>query len=99
MPVWKNCQNRQFIDEGDLADCDVRIDGKEIVVSFKGDDGNPVVYIGKEIGDGHYELRSKDHGTATLHRFPKSHFLEGFWRDGSDEGMWRIVLNRNPDSK
>lgn len=94
MTVWKNCEHEQVMDFELMPQCDVKIDGRDIVVSYRGDRG-PIVYTGREIGDGHYDLQSASHGKATLHRFPNSYILEGFWRDGAERGMWRITLTRD----
>lgn len=74
--------------------CDVKIDGKNIVVSYI-EEGRPiaVIYKGTEHEPGHYELSNKDvKGRATLHRFKGSKFLEGWWQENGTQGMWRITL-------
>ena len=72
--------------------CEVRISKDEIVVSYDDEDG-PVVYKGKNKGDGHFDLRArKVEGQASLHMFEGSHILEGFWKEGIKKGMWRIML-------
>ncbi len=74
--------------------CDVRIDGKKIVVSYI-EEGVPraVIYEGTEHDPGHYELSNKDmKGRATLHRFKDGKFLEGWWQENGIQGMWRITL-------
>ncbi len=71
--------------------CEVRIDDKEIVVTYQ-EDGSVVEYRGKNNLDGHFDLQSDLGGKATLHMFPGSIFLEGNWGEGSDRGFWRITL-------
>ena len=97
MELWKNCIMETFYYDGpfDSATCQVRIDGDKIVVSYK-DEGfaKTVVYNGVDHGIGHYELSCpEEHGHATLHRFNKdSRYLEGYWEERPDSGMWRIEL-------
>jgi hypothetical protein len=95
MQVWQNCRVDIFYYDG-IADtgepCEVRIDKDEIVVSYDDEDG-PVVYKGKNKGDGHFDLRArKIEGQASLHMSEGSHILEGFWKEGINKGMWRITL-------
>ena len=74
--------------------CDVKIDGKSIVVSYI-EEGRPtaVIYKGTEHESGHYELFKEDgKGRATLHRFKDGGFLEGWWQENGMQGMWRITL-------
>lgn len=77
-------------DEGE--ECEIRIDGNEIVLSYK-DDGSVVIYKGKDEGHGHFVLECPEkQAKATLHQIPKSKFLEGFWIEEGDKGFWRIIL-------
>lgn len=93
--LWKKCTMDTFYYDGEAdtdSDCEVRIDGNEIVISYDGGEG-PVVYKGQAKGTGHYELRSVGvEGRATLHMFEGGKFLEGFWIEDGTEGMWRITL-------
>jgi hypothetical protein len=74
------------------GDCQVRIDGTKIVVSYEQHDG-PTVYEGEEVASGHFKLTSaRKSGRATLHRMPGENLLEGHWIEGQDQGMWRIQL-------
>lgn len=78
--------------------CEVRImdDGK-IVVSYE-TDSDFVVYKGEEQGQGHYLLESEEpQGRASLHRFPGSLILEGYWEEDGMKGMWRIELGEVAD--
>jgi len=57
-------------------ECEVRIDGAKIVVSY--DDGGPVTYEGEAISPGHFRLACpRKKGRATLHRAPDDNVLEG----------------------
>jgi hypothetical protein len=54
-----------------------------------------VVYEGKEVASGHFELScTRKQGRATLHQVPGEDLLEGHWTQGQDQGMWRIQLKR-----
>ena len=73
-------------------ECEIRINGNEIVVSYK-DDDEVVIYKGKDEGHGHFVLECPERkGKATLHQIPKSKFLEGFWIEEGYRGFWRITL-------
>lgn len=96
MTIWKNCHADIFYcdDKPELKDpgYEVRITPDEIVISYEGDVGW-VNWKGHDLGGGHYELASAEvDGRAMLHRFGDSEFLEGYWSEGSDHGMWRICL-------
>lgn len=70
----------------------VRLSDTSIEVSFDDDEG-AVCYRGKNNGDGHFDLKAPERdGTASLHCFPGSHVLEGYWQEGGVRGMWRIRL-------
>ena len=57
-------------------------------------------FEGVRSGQGHFLLRSDDARTkATLHRFPDSPILEGYWSRNGKSGFWRIHLPRNTRSK
>jgi hypothetical protein len=97
MPVWEDARvDTVYYDErvaDENAPCDVRIDGDQIVVSYEDEEGK-VVYTGKSHGPGHYHLAAPERkGTATLHKFEGSKFLEGFWIEDGWKGFWRITLN------
>lgn len=71
--------------------CVVKIDENEILVEYE-DDGT-VQYRGRNKGTGHFELLSPDvGGKASLHMFPSSSILEGSWIEGSERGMWKIIM-------
>lgn len=74
------------------CDCEVRIDGNTLIVSYI-DDGEHVVYRGDAITPGHFELTANNGGRATLHQlYPDDEWLEGSWIEGGARGMWRIQL-------
>ncbi len=61
-------------------------------------DGELTVYEGRALAQGHNRLSSEDgSGQASLHCFPGSAHLEGFWLEGGERDMWRIEL-RDPGS-
>ena len=79
--------------EADVGiECQVKIDNDSIVVSYESDDGW-VNYSGKNDKSGHFELHADRYdGHASLHMFPGSTVLEGYWVEQGTRGMWRIVL-------
>lgn len=76
--------------------CEVRVDEPEIVVTYPRDGG--VTYTRRSDGSGHFVLSANRYnGRATLHMFPGSLVLEGYWVEtqigqAEQRGMWRIVL-------
>lgn len=100
MTVWNNCvADVIYYDEIVAVTNDegyeVRIDGAEIVVSYKDDEGW-VEYRGKENGAGHFELAAPEReGRASLHRFQDGNTLEGYWVERGYRGMWRIALQKD----
>ena len=95
--VWKDVQCEWFYaspDASETYDAEVRISDGSIAVSYSDGEGNWTTYSGKETGAGHYSLTSKTvNGKATLHRFPRSKILEGWWTEDGYAGMWRLYLN------
>jgi hypothetical protein len=77
----------------DLNDpCAVRLTHERIYLEYVLD-GERVVYEGRALSRGHYELTCEEwEGRATLHRIPGSVFLEGSWVEQGVHGMWRIQL-------
>lgn len=73
-------------------DCEIILNGDEIVVSYDDEDG-VTVYRGKDDGQGHFVIECREkRGKATLHRMKRSKFLEGFWIEAGYKRFWRIVL-------
>lgn len=74
---------------------EVYLSDGEIKVRYEVD-GEYNVYIGREISSGHFELACPAlAGKATLHRFPGSQILEGFWHEEGVRGAWKIRLHEN----
>lgn len=66
-----------------------------IEIKFDDEEGLFWIYSGKEIGPGHYELKSSSHfgAKATLHHFDGSDTYEGFWSENDRyKGMWRLKV-------
>lgn len=95
MTVWKKSRMDSLYYDGEAEvarECEVKIDQESIVVSYKTEDGW-VNYSGKNDGSGHFELRcDRYNGHASLHMFPGGKFLDGYWIEENERGMWRIVL-------
>jgi hypothetical protein len=96
MSVWNKSRMQTVYYDNDPSEedeCDVKIDSKEIVVSYR-DDSGFVNYRGKNDGTGHFELLAPErNGRATLHMFKDSSILEGFWEQEGYRGFWRIYLS------
>ena len=89
---------RIFYSNGsDLDDdfCEVRLEEAGIVVSYIGNEG-PEVHVGRQIGaEGHFLAKCKTTGCdSVFHMIPKSKFINGYWKEGGYEGMWRIELGK-----
>ncbi len=97
MTVWNNCLvDVVYYDERPALlrepGYEVKIDDTGILVGYQ-DDAGWVEYRGKNNGDGHFVLEAPERkGKATLHRFPDSNILEGYWQEQGYQGMWRITL-------
>lgn len=97
MQIWKNCttdvlfydETPAFInDEGYI----VRLSDEKLEIAYDGAEG-AVCYQGKNNGNGHFELKAPEiNGQASVHCFPKSNVMEGYWQEGGERGMWRIHL-------
>ncbi len=74
-------------------EADVQIDNLGLTLTVRDGPGEPEVWRGERRGQGHYLLRSADVAReASLHRFEESGILEGFWRNGSERGFWRLHM-------
>lgn len=97
MHVWKNCIADILYYDGRAAATNdegyiVRLSDDSIEIAYDDDEG-AVCYRGKNSGDGHFDLTAPGRdGRASLHCFPGSHFMEGYWQEGDARGMWRIHL-------
>lgn len=70
----------------------VKLGEDSILIEYE--DAELVQYQGKANGEGHFELYGIGfHGHASLHMFPGSSILEGFWEEEGYRGMWRIKLS------
>lgn len=74
-------------------ECEVRIEGSSIFVSYEDDEHGTVLYSGTDHGSGHFVLECPPlAGKATLHKIPGSRVLEGYWTEEGARGFWRILL-------
>ncbi|MBU0594257.1 MAG: hypothetical protein KKH74_11055 [Gammaproteobacteria bacterium] len=102
-PFYKNATCWTYYSSQEAAErmpCEVRINEEsgEIAISYESEDGY-TVYSGNESGDGHYVLECEEvQGRASLHRFPSSSILEGYWEENGLKGMWRIELGEISDT-
>jgi len=72
--------------------CEVILTDEELVISYDHEGG--VVYRGKAIGPGHYELTSKEEdGRAVMHCLPGSKAVVGSWRVGQYTGLWKVTIS------
>jgi hypothetical protein len=52
-----------------------------------------VTYKGNAKGPGHYEVTRDDgEGKGTFHCFEDSEYIEGYWSECGEGGMWAIKL-------
>ncbi len=97
MTTWKHCTaDILYYDDTEAMTNDegyiVRLSDKTIEIAYDDDDG-AVCYRGTNNGNGHFELTAPERsGHASLHCFPDSHFMDGYWQEGESRGMWRIRL-------
>jgi hypothetical protein len=94
--IWNHCTADTVFYSKDEAwtdyPCTVKLTDEEIIVEYEEDD-QIVQYRGRNNGDGHFELTSKEvGGRASLHMFHSSRILEGSWRESGERGMWIIRL-------
>ncbi len=98
--LWNNCKFDTFYYDREAScdnPCSVEIADGHILVWYDDADesGRHIVttYEGEEISLGHFELSAlaKD-GRSSLHTFNGGRFLDGFWVEGGQRGMWRITL-------
>lgn len=93
--VFKNAQMDVYHAGGVEFDwpCTVRIDDEMLVLEYMLNNNELRIYRGHSVGDGHFRLQADGfRGDATLHRFSASTFLEGFWIEEAEQGMWRVRL-------
>ena len=103
MSRYKNATMKTYtfgVDTVHTRKCDLYLDESgEIEVSYKSgtSEGGLISYAGMAQGEGHYWLESiMNGGRASLHRFPDSQILEGYWEveEEKEKGMWRIELGK-----
>ena len=78
-------------------DCEVRLEGNALTVSYFDDEG-PVVFVGAASAEpGRFELvcRSRPR-RGTLERSDDGHVLRGSWQEGDLQGCWEISLGPQP---
>ncbi|ADC71629.1 hypothetical protein TK90_1118 [Thioalkalivibrio sp. K90mix] len=97
--IWDGSMDTVYYtsDEATLrAPCKVTIGRDQISVSYDLE-GENYQYTGTADAPGHFILalanRPEETGGATLHRFPNSKLLEGYWEEGGVKGFWRIRLH------
>jgi hypothetical protein len=95
---YKDCEMRVYESGEDTVSmrCDVTIRPGRIEVTYRDFElgnrvDNWVTCVGEEKGTGHFAVRGP-RSEGSLHRFPGGRILDGWWREESDEGMWRILL-------
>ncbi|WP_426664481.1 hypothetical protein [Rhodanobacter aciditrophus] len=98
MSTWPNARFDilYYDDKADSNEpCEVILAGDELTVSYYNEHiEGYVIYKGKEIAPGHFELTAPMvKGHATLHRFLDAEVLVGEWIEDGYKGMWRIELN------
>jgi hypothetical protein len=101
LPSWSNCKIEIFSGDGTVAwedaTAEVRLDEREIVVSYFDEDG-PVVYVGRNRGTRRFDLACRSRARrATLERSADGVLLDGTWLEGDDKGTWKVSLSGEPD--
>lgn len=82
-----------FDHESEEWTCKVTIEDDRIEIGYDLEERGHVTWRGVSRGVGHYELGCPElEGRGTLHMFPDSKYLEGFWVESGIRGMWRIEL-------
>jgi hypothetical protein len=93
--LWRNARADIFFYDAaaeTAVPCEVKIDADSVVISYR-DETGWINYSGPNSGSGHFELRAdRVDGRSSMHMFPGSAFLEGFWIEEGQRGMWRISL-------
>ena len=93
MPIHQATIQWYSADGTETTRCEVNITPTYLVVTYVyGIDH--VEFRGGEEGAGHFRLQPSGlPGEATLHFFHDDIYLEGWWRVGNEECMWRITLD------
>jgi hypothetical protein len=94
--LWLNCEMTTLFYVGSAEEkypCVVKIEESSILVEYVTPTQMTIQYTGKDMGNGHFTLEAPSvNGSASLHRFPDSQYLEGSWIESGQKGMWKIVL-------
>ena len=77
--------------------CTVAMNGTSIAVTYYDPYAEKdVTYKGNAKGAGHYEVARDDgEGQGTFHCFENSEFIEGYWTEGGEGGMWAIKIKKD----
>ena len=93
---WEGCRVEVVTEAGgsrfDDDDCDVRLEGDQLVVTYW-DENGAVVFDGSRDEGGVFDLwcRSRPR-RAELHFCEENRALEGSWSERESRGTWRIEL-------
>ena len=93
---WSGCDVR-VLDAAGAAlyqddDCDVRLDGDSLVVTYFDDEG-PLVFSGLRKDDGSFDLWCRGRvRRGSLAFSPEGDALQGEWSEGEERGRWHIAL-------
>jgi hypothetical protein len=100
--IWEASMDTVYYTADDAwlrTPCKVTIGSGRIAVSYD-IDGENYRYVGNELAPGHFELSLDDgDGRASLHMFPNSKLIEGYWKEDGAEGFWRIFLKEEVGSR
>ncbi len=94
--VWEGCRVEVVPEAGaspfDDDDCDVRLEGDQLVVTYWDEDG-VVVFDGNRDADGKFDLWCRSRPRRAELRFcEENRVLEGSWSERENRGSWRIEL-------
>lgn len=93
--LYSDCVVKFYFDEYQALtlDCIIVIGSGEVELKYDDLDGF-VSWKGREVSPGHYIVHANRKGArGTLHRTDvNSIYLEGYWVEGGEKGMWRINL-------
>lgn len=82
------------IEELYQSECNLIVRGNEITVSYKDDDGRPVIYRGPLTQFGYRLVCEERKGWATLHPLnAQNPSFEGSWIENGYRGMWIIDVD------
>ncbi len=97
---WEGCRVEVVPEAGaspfDDDDCDVRLEGDRLVVTYWDEDG-VVVFDGSRDEDGVFDLWCRSRPRRAELRFrDETRALEGSWTEEEQRGTMRIVLSGEP---